>query len=236
MLVNFSSEFPVNNSVGISLDLDNISVYIGDAEGDLIIWTIEITFTNNEQLTNSSFPGDCNETKECPVYMVDPKCELASGTTYTWFVNASDRTQNPIDSGWTREWYVFTTEYIWYENDTFSFSGGNVSNWSLDMGFSFSGGNTMGWASGDTFSFSGGNSSGWSEERSFSFSGGNSSGWSEERSFSFSGGNVTSWVEDIGFSFSGMKTILSVSLVVMFLIGIRIRVSLSLVVMFLIGL
>jgi len=96
---NYSPEFldenPSNNSIDISPSLSELSVMIGDREGDRFSWTIE-TFPD---IGSSSGNDEYNGTKICPV------SSLEYSKTYTWKVTA-------IDSGSgisTEESYTFNT-------------------------------------------------------------------------------------------------------------------------------
>jgi len=95
--VVFSGEIPVDGSVGVSVGTTLLNVTIRDPDGDSFNWSIE---------TSPDIGGDYginefNGTKTCSV------SGLGYGTTYTWWVNASDSGSG----GFTNESYSFTTKY-----------------------------------------------------------------------------------------------------------------------------
>jgi hypothetical protein len=82
----------VNGSTGVALSTSSLSIIINDAEGNNFNWSIETSPNIGSSSGNNNFNGS----KTCNI------SSLASGTIYTWFVNATD-------GNWTREWYCFTT-------------------------------------------------------------------------------------------------------------------------------
>ena len=92
----FSNENPSNNSVDVSITLSTLSITIEDPEGDLINWTIE----TSPNIGSASGTLEANGTKTCSI------SGLQYGTTYKWWVNATD-----LGSGLTTsKLYIFTTE------------------------------------------------------------------------------------------------------------------------------
>jgi photosystem II stability/assembly factor-like uncharacterized protein len=91
----FSNENPPDNALEIPLTTSTLMVDIADPNGDPFNWSIE----TQPNIGSASGTGASNGTKTCSI------TGLASNTTYTWFVNATD-----LGSGdWTREIYHFTT-------------------------------------------------------------------------------------------------------------------------------
>jgi len=74
-----SNPFPQNNSLGVSIYLNEITFDIEDPEGDGINWTIE-TYPN---IGYDSEDSSTNGTKICVIY------GLQKNTTYTWWVNST---------------------------------------------------------------------------------------------------------------------------------------------------
>ena len=99
----FSNEVPLDGSVGVPVSLSELSIDISDPEGDGFNWIIE----TSPDVGSSSGSGEFDGSKVCGV------SGLSYGTTYTWFVNATD----PSGSGsYTRDVYTFTTKYEVSEN------------------------------------------------------------------------------------------------------------------------
>ena len=89
----FSYESPSNNSENVSVDYTNLmNITITDGDGETFDWTIE-TYPN---IGSNSSNDDTNGSKNCTI------SGLTSGTTYTWYVNATDGTD------WTNETFTFT--------------------------------------------------------------------------------------------------------------------------------
>ncbi len=80
-------------STNVPINIKTLSISINDPEGKSISYTIEI----RPDIGGRSSSGTSNGVKSCPV------TGLAYGTTYRWWVNASD------GSSWTRQWYTFRT-------------------------------------------------------------------------------------------------------------------------------
>jgi len=87
-----SSPSIANGTTGVVITRSSISITIQDPEGDYFDWSIETSPAIGSSSGNNNFNGS----KSCNI------SSLASGTIYTWFVNATD-------GNWTREWYYFTT-------------------------------------------------------------------------------------------------------------------------------
>lgn len=96
----FSSPFPLNGSVGVSVDLSSVNVTICDPKGDRFDWSIETYPDVGSNFSNATENGS----KICML------SGLAYSTTYVWFVNATD------GEDWTREYFLFTTEDAPIEN------------------------------------------------------------------------------------------------------------------------
>ena len=94
----FSDENPSDGSVDVPVTLSELSVTIEDPEGDSFDWTIE----TSSNIGSSSGNGEGNGTKTCPV------SGLNYGTTYTWYVNATDSGSETA----REEVYTFTTEPV----------------------------------------------------------------------------------------------------------------------------
>jgi len=90
-----SAENPTDASTNIPITITTINVTIEDLDGDSLDWTIE----TNPDIGSSSGFNEGNGSKICTV------SGLTYGTTYTWYVNATDG----ID--WSNETYTFTTSY-----------------------------------------------------------------------------------------------------------------------------
>jgi len=93
-----SYEIPADLSTNVNISITTINVTIEDQQGDPINWTIETSPNIGSQDNSSSSEG--NGSKVCSV------SGLTYGTTYTWYVNASD------DIDWSNETYVFTTGFL----------------------------------------------------------------------------------------------------------------------------
>ncbi|MBE3137456.1 MAG: hypothetical protein IMZ43_08740 [Thermoplasmata archaeon] len=89
----FTNINPNNGATGVLTNTSLLSVTIQDPEGNLISWTIQ---TSPNIGSNSGTGG--NGTKTCSI------SGLTYGTTYTWFVNATDGTS------WNNKIYTFTTK------------------------------------------------------------------------------------------------------------------------------
>jgi hypothetical protein len=134
----FTNVNPNNGATGVLVNTSLLSVTIQDPEGNPISWTIQ---TSPNIGSNSGTGG--NGTKTCSI------SGLAYGTTYTWFVNATDGTSS------NNKIYTFTTKVgilidpdfnasvdsadlrnnsagqDWYESRA-AFSGGNATLLTLD--------------------------------------------------------------------------------------------------------
>ncbi len=90
----FSSMSPANGSTNVPIKTEALSLYITDPEGKSFSYTIQ-THPNVGKISVNTVYGS---TKYCTV------SGLAYGTTYRWWVNATD------GSSWTRRWFTFTTQ------------------------------------------------------------------------------------------------------------------------------
>jgi len=112
----FSNENPPDSTTNVPITTSSLSIDIDDPEDDSFTWSIE---TSPNIGSNSGTGPD--GTKTCSI------SGLAIGTTYTWYVNATD----PTGSGTTTaESYTFTTEYA---NNPPVFSNENPSNGATDV-------------------------------------------------------------------------------------------------------
>ena len=93
--VVFSSVSPSNGSTNVPIITSTLSLTIRDPEGKAFSYTIQ----TRPNVGSRSESNVYNGTKSCY------PTSLAYGTTYRWYVNASD------GSSWTRRWYTFTTAY-----------------------------------------------------------------------------------------------------------------------------
>ncbi len=92
----FSNENPLNGATNVPITTSSLSVYISDKEGESFNWSIE----TSSNIGSSYGAGENNGSKLCSV------SGLIYGTTYKWYVNATDS-----GSGETSmEIYTFTTE------------------------------------------------------------------------------------------------------------------------------
>jgi len=129
----FSNINPADGATGILTNITQLSLTIQDPEGNPFSWTIQ----TSPNIGSTSGSGG-NGTKTCTI------SGLTYGTTYTWFVNATDGTS------WNKKTYTFTTKVgilldpdfnasvdsadlranttgqDWYESRHY-FSGGNAS-------------------------------------------------------------------------------------------------------------
>jgi len=93
----FSNENPPDGSSNVPISISSLSVYISDPDGDSFDWTIE----TSPDIGSSSGTGESNGTKYCSI------SGLNYGTTYTWYVNATDTGGSGLT---TAEVNTFTTE------------------------------------------------------------------------------------------------------------------------------
>jgi chitodextrinase len=93
---DFGAPSPTNGSTNNPLNL-NWNILISDYEGDTFSWSIQC---NNGQ-SNNSGAGETNGTKILEL------SNLANGTSYTVWVNATDSDGSGV---YTRRWYTFTTK------------------------------------------------------------------------------------------------------------------------------
>ncbi|MFA5103272.1 MAG: PKD domain-containing protein, partial [Candidatus Thermoplasmatota archaeon] len=89
----FTSLSTTNNSLNIPLTRNSLSVTIRDPEGNHFDYTIQ----TSPNVGRASINNAVNGTKTCSIAGLTP------GTTYRWYVNATDGTH------WARHWYRFTT-------------------------------------------------------------------------------------------------------------------------------
>jgi len=99
----FTDENPSSGNLNVPLTQSTLSITIEDPDGDTFNWSIETSpdigsnFANNEN----------NGTKTCSI------SSLTACTTYTWYVNATDRGTGK----WNNKTYSFTTEPPWWNNN-----------------------------------------------------------------------------------------------------------------------
>jgi len=85
---------PANESTGVPITTSTLSVTIEDPEANPFAWTI----TTSPDVGSNSGTGANNGSKSCTL------TGLIYGTTYTWYVKATD------GNGWTNKSYIFSTE------------------------------------------------------------------------------------------------------------------------------
>jgi len=90
-----SAENPTDTATNIPINITTINVTITDPDADLINWTIQ----TSPNIGSDSGNNEGNGSKTCSV------SGLTYGTTYAWYVNATDG----VD--WSNETYTFTTSF-----------------------------------------------------------------------------------------------------------------------------
>ena len=117
ILPTIESPTPVNNSVDVSVSTNLLEIYINDTNADGINWTIETSPNIGSKYNWTSEDGD--GIKNCSV------SSLAYGTTYKWYVNATDNTSDNTSANWTNKWFTFDTEdeLVFTAYATLNFSG-----------------------------------------------------------------------------------------------------------------
>jgi PKD repeat protein len=83
-----------NGSTAVSISINSLSANIQDPEGDLVNWTIQ----TQPSIGNSAGSNENNGTKSCAI------SSLSYDTSYTWFINASDGSND------TCVFFIFSTE------------------------------------------------------------------------------------------------------------------------------
>jgi hypothetical protein len=89
----YESMSPANKSTNIPLSTSSLSLNIYDPDSEHFDYTIQ----TQPNVGRVSVQGTHNGTKQCTI------SGLKSGTTYRWYVNATD------GANWKRRWYTFTT-------------------------------------------------------------------------------------------------------------------------------
>ena len=92
---SLDSPTPSNGSINVDRLISQLSINMGDAEGDGLNWTIQ----TNPNVGSNSGNSESNGTKSCTI------SNLEAGTVYTWFVNVTDG-YNVV-----RQFYVFRVSY-----------------------------------------------------------------------------------------------------------------------------
>jgi len=92
-----SSPIPSNNTVGMGINLNNLSFTLTDSNGDTMNYTIEYNGISN------TFDGVSNGS-QTPILNYASINPLSFSTAYTWYVNATD------GELWTNESFIFTTK------------------------------------------------------------------------------------------------------------------------------
>ncbi|MGF3554164.1 MAG: C25 family cysteine peptidase [Thermoplasmatota archaeon] len=91
----FSNENPSDGSTNVPITISLLSIYIYDKEGDSFNWSIE----TSPFIGSSNGNNENNGTKSCTI------TGLNYNTTYTWFVNATDKGSGKK----TTKTFTFTT-------------------------------------------------------------------------------------------------------------------------------
>jgi len=128
-----SNPSPINSATGVSIDILQLSIMVEDHEGDKFNWSIEASPDIGGDYGINEFNG----TKTCSV------SGLGYGTTYTWFVNATDS----LGSGeWTNVSFSFTTEVVGTTllNVTIRDPDGDSFDWSIETNPGIGGGSGIG--------------------------------------------------------------------------------------------
>lgn len=112
---------PTNGSINIPQTRNTVSITIRDPDGDHFNYTIQ----TRPNIGTASVLNALNGTKSCVI------TGLSYGTTYQWYVNATDGTH------WIRRWYIFTTAYP-QGNNPLTFSSMSPSNGSTNVPISTS--------------------------------------------------------------------------------------------------
>jgi VCBS repeat-containing protein len=92
-----SNPKPVDYKTNVSIELTELSINIGDPEGDNLSWSIK----TSPNIGSNNSNEELNGTKTCSI------SNLQFNTTYTWYVNATDTEGSGLT---TREVYKFTTK------------------------------------------------------------------------------------------------------------------------------
>ncbi len=90
------NENPTNQTTGISVNTDTLSIQIEDPENNGFAWTIQ----TSPNIGSESGINHSNGSKTCTI------SNLAYSTTYSWTVSARDN----VSELWTNNTYFFTTE------------------------------------------------------------------------------------------------------------------------------
>ena len=99
-----TSPNPANQSINTAITLSQLSVQLNDPDNDLMDYTIQ----TSPNIGSGSGTGVGNGVVSISV------SGLTEGTTYYWYVNATD----PTGSGqWTRKTYWFRTTDTWWNTD-----------------------------------------------------------------------------------------------------------------------
>jgi hypothetical protein len=90
----FSSEYPTNETTGVDISLNEVSVYVGDLDGDKLNVTVSFPGSGSDNWRNAS----ANDT-----FSTDVVAPLDFDTIYYWYVNVFD------GYDWSNVTYHFTT-------------------------------------------------------------------------------------------------------------------------------
>ena len=100
----FTNQYPVNNSVGVSIHPGDFNITIEDPEGDAMDYSYTLIIEGCGQGGSSAM--SVNNGTYTILYNDDFCSPLAYGTTYTWWANLTDGTN------WANETFSFTTEIV----------------------------------------------------------------------------------------------------------------------------
>lgn len=99
-----SNPIPTNNSTGVDVFLNNVSIAVEDPDGDNLTTTIQSVFVENKIENNHK-----NRTINASLLN-----HLPYNTTITWFVNVSDHRSYPVTA-----YYEFTTRNKYYPSSPY---------------------------------------------------------------------------------------------------------------------
>ena len=122
----FSNENPANNTPDRPITFTPVQITIEDPEGKTFNWTIEVAPSGD----SNNADGDTNGTKNCAL-----TTPLNFGTTYTWYVNATDGV------AWTNASYNFITRNQYIPSPPTGFSATTVNRTQINLAWTNNGTN-----------------------------------------------------------------------------------------------